>query len=54
MLQCSKDFALARKWVILELDKSRVHIVITRITTEIPIKRYIMSMQIHEDMKDMR
>lgn len=38
MLQCSKNFALARKWVILELDKSRVHIVITRETTEIPRK----------------
>lgn len=54
MLQCSKDFALSRKWVILELDKSRVHIVIIRITTEIPIKQYIISTQIHEDMKDMR
>lgn len=54
MLQCSKSFALSRKWAILELDKSRVRIVITRITTETPIKQYIMSMQIHEDMKDMR
>ena len=54
MLQCSKNFAVARKWVILELDKSRVHIMITRVTTEIPIKQYIMSMQVHEDMKDMR
>lgn len=54
MLQCSKNFALARKRVILELDKSRVHIVITRETTEIPRKQYIMSMQVHEDMKDMR
>ena len=54
MLQCFKNFALSRKWVILQLDKSRVHIVITRITTEIPIKQYLMSMQIHEYMKDMR
>ena len=54
MLKCSKNFSLSRKQVILDLGKSRMHIVITRITTEIPVKEYMMSMLIEEDMKDMR
>lgn len=54
MLKCSKNFALSRKWVILDLDKSRMHIAIAGITITIPIKVYITSLLIDGDIKDMR
>lgn len=54
MLKCSKNFALSRKWVILDLGKSRMHVANTRIATEIPTKVYITSMLTDGDMKDVR